>query len=250
MLIWFPAPRAFCGDKSFIACALMDNGTELSNCANECSNKLSSAGVQWSKNSFAWCWFCKDARPWRLSNDPDNLLFFVDDFERTTTRKTKKKRRLVVSTRVVFVANVRVLVERHIPNTQFAFLARASWAKIGKEEDSFLEERTPTKKNHHHKNRKKEFFGDLRVGLRKKKKSCREKSPFAVSSRAFSTKQHGPKTSSHLWKLPFTPCAVAMMPKMPTYTTMTRLRYCASLFSAISPTFCAVKMVERGRVEG
>jgi len=54
----------------------MDNGTELSNCANECSNKLSSFGVQWSKYSFACCWFCKDGRPWRLSND-DNLLSFV-----------------------------------------------------------------------------------------------------------------------------------------------------------------------------
>ena len=95
MLIWFPAPRAFCGDKSFIACALMDNGTELSNCANECSNKLSSSGVQWSKNSFAccwfWsknsfacCWFCKDARPWRLSNDDNLFLFFQ--------RQKKKKR--------------------------------------------------------------------------------------------------------------------------------------------------------------
>ena len=92
-----------------------------------------------------------------MSNDPDNLLFFVDDFERTT-RKTKKKRRLVVSTRVVFVANVRVLVERHIPKPNSLF-SRASWAKIVKEEDSFLEERTPTKKTH--KNRKKEF--DLRV---------------------------------------------------------------------------------------
>lgn len=74
MLIWFPAPIPFCGDKSFIACALMDKGTELSNCANECSNKLSSSGVQWSKNSFDCCWFCKDGRPWRLSND-DNLCF-------------------------------------------------------------------------------------------------------------------------------------------------------------------------------
>ena len=62
----------------------MDNGTELSNCANECSNKLSSSGVQWSKNSFACCWFCKDARPWRLSNDDNLFLFFQ--------RQKKKKR--------------------------------------------------------------------------------------------------------------------------------------------------------------
>ena len=75
----------------------MDNGTELSNCANECSNKLSSSGVQWSKNSFACCWFCKDGRPWRLSND-DNLLLlllllFCDDNVMVSARVGKKKRR-------------------------------------------------------------------------------------------------------------------------------------------------------------
>ena len=195
MLIWFPAPRAFCGDKSFIACALMDNGTELSNCANECSNKLSSSGVQWSKNSFACCWFCKDARPWRLSNDDNLFLFF---------QRQKKKKRDGGGGGVnacCFRRRKRILrPPRRIIHTKFQshFSQRVFLGKKTKEGTLF--ERTT---------KRALFFEEKK--RRRKKNLGREKSPFASALVEHSRPSNCGLKTSHLWKLPFMPFAVAMM---------------------------------------